>query len=84
MAEKLVGAVSHFFRKIGVAGIELTGELAVGDWIHVVGHTTDLEQQVSSMELDHQPIEVGVAGQGVGVKVIDRVRRGDRVYKKVG
>jgi putative protease len=81
MAEKLVGKVSHWFGNIKVAGIELTGKLAVGDRVHVLGHTTDFEQEIKSMQIMHE--EVGEAGRGddVGVKLKSRVRVGDKVYK---
>ncbi|MFQ6014729.1 MAG: translation elongation factor-like protein [Anaerolineae bacterium] len=81
MAEKEIGRVSHYFRKIGVAGIELTAPLRVGDTIRIRGFTTDFEQTVESMELDHQAIEQAKSGQSIGVKVIQRARRNDRVYK---
>lgn len=81
MAEVEVGHVSDYFARVGVAGIDLTGALKVGDTIHVVGHTTDLQQVVGSMEIDHQPVPDATAGQSVGVKMQERVRRGDRIYK---
>jgi translation elongation factor EF-Tu-like GTPase len=82
MSEReLVGTVSHYFGKIRVAGILVSERLAIGDRIIIIGHTTALEQTVTSMELDHRPIEVAEAGQDVGIKVIDRVRKGDQVYK---
>jgi translation elongation factor EF-Tu-like GTPase len=82
MSEReLVGTVVHYFRRIRVAGVLVSAQLAVGDRILVIGHTTALEQIVTSMELDHEPIEVAEASQEVGIRVIDRVRRGDEVYK---
>jgi translation elongation factor EF-Tu-like GTPase len=81
MAEELVGKVSHWFGNIGVAGIELTGELAVGDHVHVLGHTSDFEQQVTSMQIMHQDVGQAAAGDSVGVKVQFRARPGDQVYK---
>ena len=79
----LVGTVTHFFSKIRVAGIMVSDQLAVGDRILFIGHTTALEQTVTSMELDHRPIDVAETGQDVGIKVSDRVRRGDQVYKLI-
>ena len=76
MAEKLIGKVNHWFGRIGVAGIALTDTLAVGDHIHVLGHTTDFEQEVTSMQIK----EAGI-GDEVGIKVQFRARSGDRVYK---
>jgi hypothetical protein len=81
MAEKLVGQVSHWFGNIGVAGIELSHGLAVGDLIRIRGHTTDFEQEVTSMQILHQDVSGAAAGDHVGVKVIFRARPGDRVYK---
>jgi putative protease len=81
MAEKLIGKVSHWFGKIGVAGIELTGKLAVGDYIHILGHTTDFDQQVTSMQIMHQDVAEADPSDNVGVKVQFRARPGDRVYK---
>ena len=81
MAEVEVGHVSDYFARVGVAGIDLTGALKVGDTIHIVGHTTDLQQVVGSMEIDRQPVPEATAGQSVGIKLQERVRRGDSVYK---
>jgi translation elongation factor EF-1alpha len=81
MAEKTIGTVSHYFGRIKVAAIELTDELAVGDTIHIMGSTTDFEQVVTSMQIEHENVEVAGAGQSVGIKVADRVRAGDTVYK---
>ena len=83
MAEELVGRISHWFGKVGVAGIELTDKLAVGDRIHIVGHTTDFEQDVTSMQLLHQDIDEASPGDGIGIKVQLRARPGDRVYKVI-
>jgi translation elongation factor EF-Tu-like GTPase len=81
MAEQLIGTVSHWFGKIGVAGIELIDRVAVGDRIHIVGHTTDFEQDITSMQLKHQDIGEAGPGDDVGIKVRFRARPGDRVYK---
>jgi translation elongation factor EF-Tu-like GTPase len=82
MSERqLVGTVIHYFSKIRVAGILISDQLAVGDRILIIGHTTALEQTVNSMELNHQPIEAAKAGQEIGLRVIDQVRMGDEVYK---
>jgi len=81
MAEKDIGEVTHYFSRIGVAGIKLTDTLCEGDTIHIVGHTTDFTQQAQSMELDNEPISEGQPGQEIGLKVEERVRQSDRVYK---
>lgn len=81
MPEEEVGKVSDFFAHPVVAGIELTGTLKVGDQIHIKGHTTDLEFTISSMQINNVDVNEAKAGDAIGVKVSDRVRRGDIVYK---
>lgn len=81
MAEELIGKVADFFAKPVVAGIELTATLKVGDKIHIKGHTTDLETVVESMQIDNAPVQQAGPGDSIGVKVTDRVRAGDDVYK---
>ena len=81
MPEEEVGKVSDFFARPVVAGIDLTGTLKVGDKIHLRGHTTDIEQIVDSMQIDNVNVEEAGAGDSIGVKVTDRVRRGDTIYR---
>jgi len=81
MAETEVGHVSDFFARPSVAGIDLTGEVRVGDTIAIRGHTTDVVTRIESMQIDHRDVLVASPGQVVGVKVPERVRHGDRVYK---
>jgi selenocysteine-specific translation elongation factor len=81
MAEEIIGKVSDFFAHPVVAGIELTAPLKVGDKIRIKGHTTDLELTVDSMQIDNATVEEAKAGDSIGVKVPDRVRAGDDVYK---
>ena len=78
---KEIGKVSHYFTNIGVAVIELTGPLSVGDKIMFQGSTTSFEQPVSSMQIEHKNIAAAKAGQSIGLKVLNRVREGDAVYK---
>ena len=78
-----VGKISHFFPKIGVAVLDVSSEVTVGDKIHVVGSTTDFEQEVFSMQVDKTPIQSAKKGQSVGLKVDELPREGDRVYKVV-
>jgi len=78
-----VGRVTHFFSKISVAVIELTTSLAVGDTIIIKGPTTDFEQVVESMQIEHQNVQRAEAGQSIGLKVTQRVRETDIVYKKL-
>ncbi len=81
MEKELIGKVTHWFGKANVAGVELTGKLAVGDRIRVLGHTTDFEQEVTSMQIMHQDVAEAGPGDDVGIKVNFRARHGDRVYK---
>ena len=81
MPEVVIGTVSDFFAHPVVAGIELTGTMKVGDTVHIVGHTTDIEFTVNSMQINNANVDQAKAGDSVGVKVSDRVRRGDTVYK---
>ncbi len=82
MPETKVGHVKEYFAKVGVAGIEITeGHLSVGDTIHIKGHTTDLIQGVDSMQLEHQPLQRAEAGHIIGIKVRERVRPHDQVFK---
>ena len=81
MSEEEVGKVSDFFARPVVAGIELTAPLKVGDRVRIKGHTTDLEFTVDSMQINNVNVEQAKPGDAIGVKVSDRVRRGDTVYK---
>jgi putative protease len=78
-----VGHVTHFFSKISVAVIELKAPLAVGDTIVIKGPTTDFEQIVESMQIEHKNVQRAEAGQSIGLKVVQRVREKDTVYKKI-
>jgi len=78
---KEIGRVTHYFSKIGVAVLELSDKLSVGDRILIRGMTTNAEQTVDSMQIDRVDIESAEAGKSVGLKVEDRVREGDSVYK---
>lgn len=81
MPEKEIGKVSDFFARPVVAGVEISGSIKVGDKIHIKGHTTDMEMVVDSMQIDNANVTEAKAGDSVGIKVDDRVRRGDTVYK---
>jgi selenocysteine-specific translation elongation factor len=81
MAEKAVGKVNDFFARPVVAGVELTGTLKVGDKIHIKGHTTDVEMVLDSMQIDNVNVDKAGKGKSVGIKVPERVRPGDTVYK---
>ena len=82
MVEEKIGIIEHFFTKISVAAIKITdGELKVGDTIHIVGANTDFKQKIDSMEIDRNSIEIAKPGDAIGIKVKDRVREHDIVYK---
>jgi len=81
MPEEVIGQVSDFFAHPVVAGIQLTGTLKAGDSIHIKGHTTDLEFTVESMQIDNVNVTEARAGDAIGIKVSERVRRGDTIYK---
>lgn len=81
MPEVGIGKVTDFFARPVVAGVELSGALKTGDKIHIKGSTTDMELTVESMQIDCVNITEGKSGDLVGIKVPDRVRRGDTVYK---
>ena len=83
MPEEEVGKVSDFFARPVVAGIDLTATLKMGDKIHIKGHTTDMELIVESMQINNVNVEQAKAGDAVGIKVSERVRRGDTVYKVI-
>jgi putative protease len=85
MEEKKVGLVIKYFGKIGVAAIRLSeGSLKVGDQIHIVGHTTDITQRVDSMQVENANVQEAGPGADIGIKVKDKVREHDIVYKIVG
>ena len=84
MSEKQIGKVSPYFGHINVAAIELTdGALAVGDSIHIKGHTTDLNEKVDSIQIEHEQVSSAKKGESIGIKVPDHVREHDVVYKVV-
>ena len=84
-AEKMqVGKVTHYFSKIGVAVVEITGgSIKVGDEIHIKGHTSDFKQKVHSMQIEHEKVELAEPGQSIGIKVEEPVRANDKVYREI-
>ena len=76
-----IGTVTHYYNKIGVAVIALSDKIRVGDTVHIMGSTTDLKQQVQSLQIEHQPVEEASPGDDIALKVDRRVRRRDRVYR---
>ena len=81
--EKEAGKITHYFTNIGVAVIELSDELSVGDTIHLKGATSDFTQKVESMQIERQPVRKAGKGESVGLKVTDHAREGDKVYKVI-
>jgi putative protease len=82
MAEVEIGIIQNYYDKIGVAAIDITnGELQVGNTIHIKGHTTDLTTTVESIQIEHQSVEKAKKGDSVGIKLSERVRGHDRVFK---
>lgn len=79
--EEQIGKVSHFFSRPVVAGIELSAPLKVGEKIHIKGHTTELELVVASMQINNVDVKEAKPGDSVGIRVPDRVRPGDTVYR---
>ena len=81
MAEKKIGIIEDYFAKIGVAVVNLTdGDVKVGDKVHITGHTTDLIQEVKSMQIEHKGVNEAGKGDIIGLKVDDRVRKHDTVF----
>lgn len=82
--EELVGVVEKFFAQPGVAAVKVTrGTIKKGDTLRYIGHTTNFTDQVASMQVNNQPIEEAKAGDFIGVKVKERVRESDKVYKVI-
>jgi len=76
-----IGSIRHYYSKIGVAVIDLTTKIAVGDTIRIKGVTTDFRQKVESMQIEHADVQNAGAGQSIGLKVTEKVREGDLAYK---
>ncbi len=82
MEEEKIGFVSNYFKKISVAAIEITnGTVSVGDTLHFLGHTTDFVSTVTSMQIEHKSVTEAKKGDSIGVKISEKVRKGDKVYK---
>lgn len=76
-----IGTVTHYFGKIGVAVLKLAKELKVGDKIKFAGGKTDFEQEVNSLQIDKQPVAKAGKGESIGLKVNEKVKVGDEVYR---
>lgn len=83
-SERRVGTVTHYFDEPEVGALDLEEEIEVGDVLRFQGHTTDFSQEVTSLEIDHEPVELAGPGDEVALKVDERVREGDVVYRVSG
>jgi translation elongation factor EF-1alpha len=83
MKEERIGRISNYYNKLGVATIFLENELAVGDTIHIKGHTTDFTQNLESMQIEHKNVEYAKEGDCIGIKIKEHAREHDIVYKVV-
>jgi putative protease len=81
MSHEHIGIVSHYYDHLHVAVLALDEEIHVGDWLHLCGHTTDFVQPVLSLQIDHAAVQSAAPGEDVALKVIDRVRAHDVVYR---
>lgn len=80
--EQEIGIITHFFDHLSVAVIKIVqGAVKEGDTIHIKGHLTDFEQEIESMQIEHKPVKEAKAGQEIGIKVADKVREHDKVFK---
>ena len=81
MTETRIGKVTHYFNHLHVASVAITdNKLQKGDTIHVKGHTSDFEQEVESMEIDHESVDVVKPGDQIGLTVIEHAREHDTIY----
>ncbi len=82
MVEEKIGIVEHFFTNVSVAAVKIIeGDLKIGDTIHFVGAHTDFKQKIISMQIDRNPVNTVKKGDAVGIKVQEKVREHDIVYK---
>ena len=79
--KKLIGKVTHYFPKVGVAVVELSGDVKVGDKISIEGRGNVVEQEIESMEVEHKKLEAAKSGDEIGLKVNGKVKQGDQVFK---
>lgn len=81
MADFKVGKITHYYDKVGVAVVELTGDLAVGDTIKISGHGREFTQEVGSMQIEHESVQTAKKGQTIGLKIDEKTKENDEVYK---
>jgi translation elongation factor EF-Tu-like GTPase len=80
--DQAIGTITHYFSHLSVAAVALTDTLRVGDRIHIIGHTTDLEQAVDSMEVEHQSVDSAGPGDDIALAVRDHVRDHDLIFRE--
>jgi putative protease len=80
MKEKEIGVVSGFFSHVNVAAIKLSGNLKVGQKVHIKGYTTDFEEEVDSMQIENKKVPAAKKGDHVGIRVAEKVRPNDKVF----
>ena len=84
MEEEKIGIVTNYYTQISVAAVEITdGTVSLGDTLHFLGHTTNFESKVASMQIEHKSVTEAKRGDSVGIKISETVRRGDKIYKVV-
>jgi putative protease len=81
MSGTQIGQITHYFDHISVAALTLTEPLRIGDTIHILGHSTDFKQEVTSLQIDHQDVSEAKPGDDVGMKVIQKVHPHDKLFK---
>lgn len=81
MADTKIGKITHYFNKISVAVVELSATLKAGDRIKISGHDNEFEQEITSMQIEHEQVKQAGKGKSIGLKVDQPVREGDEVYK---
>jgi translation elongation factor EF-1alpha len=79
--KKQIGEITHYFDHISVAVVKLSDKVKAGEKVLVEGHTTNFEQALDSMQVDHKPVKEAKKGESIGLKVADKVRAGDKVYR---
>ena len=83
MPEKEIGQISHYYGHINVGIIQLSDTLKAGETIHVKGHSEDFTQPVDSMQIEHASVPEAKAGESIGIKVMQKVHPGDKVFKVI-
>lgn len=81
MSGTQIGQITHYFDHISVAALTLTESLQVGDTIHILGHSTDFKQEVTSLQIEHKSVDEAKAGDDVAIKVVQKVHPHDKVFK---